>query len=502
MDIQKTIDRMAIHRFGISSLRPYQKLVIQRILEQDSESADHEGMLVILPTGSGKSICFMLPSLLVSGLTVIVYPLLSLMNDQVRRFEKANIPCVSIRGGQTKGLRAEIWAALSERKARVVVTNAECIGTAEVLSHLARFPISLLVVDEAHTVVQWGKSFRPSYQNLGSIISFLSVRQILAFTATASEEITSALVPMLFSGVRPHIVRGNADRENIIYHCRETLSKAHSIAMLLSRPDTLPAVVFCATRKECELACEEFVSHYPAVECRYYHAGLGKQARRNLEQWFDSSDRAVLFATCAFGMGVDKPDIRTVIHRTLCNDVESYLQESGRAGRDGNVSHAYVLLGREEQIRLAKSGESFRALYAIFHDRKECFRKQLLALLENETDSCCGCDVCDNVGFPLPDGFRQIVSTVIARPFAYAPKQLAHLLLHEHHGDSRSGILFSWNERELAGAIETLVAQGILGCTRIPKHRLYPRRTAIWQALGWFGTIAVQDESRTAKDRS
>ncbi|WP_320130216.1 RecQ family ATP-dependent DNA helicase [uncultured Sphaerochaeta sp.] len=479
MDLEQQINSIAKNTFGLSSLRPYQSLVIQRILEQDSDSSDHRGMLVILPTGSGKSVCFMLPSLLVTGLTVIVYPLLSLMNDQVRRFEKGNIHCVCIRGGQTKDQRSKLWETLEKQKASVVITNAECMGTPQVISHLSLFSISLLVVDEAHTVVQWGKSFRPSYQSLGTIISFLRVRQILAFTATASEEITTDLTTMLFMGVPPHLVRGNADRENIIYHAHVTLSKSREIAMILAPRNSRPAVVFCATRKECELAFEQFLSANPLIPCRYYHAGLSREARACLETWFEGQVEAVLFATCAFGLGVDKKNIRTVIHRTLCANAESYLQESGRAGRDGAKAHAYVLLGTEETKRYSKGTQAFRSLYEIFFLRQDCFRSQLVALLNSEVESCNGCDVCNNHYFRYPDGYTQILSVVLTRPLTYSPRKLASLLVNKEDGDSQSGILSSWEEASLTEAIETLVEQGVLKLAKLPRRRLYPSWTTL-----------------------
>ena len=480
MDREQQINAIAFSTFKLRSLRPYQQLVIQRIIEQDVTSSNHVGMLVVLPTGSGKSVCFMLPSLLVSGLTVVVYPLLSLMNDQIRRFEQSSIPCVCIRGGQTKEQRKAVWNALEEKKASVIITNAECLATNQVLFKLAQFSISLLVVDEAHTVVQWGKSFRPSYQSLGSIVSFLQIRQILAFTATADKAITSALVPMLFSGMQPHVIRGSADRENILYHCQKTLSKAHSIAMLLSSSNSRPAVVFCATRKGCELACFDFLSSHPTLPCRYYHAGLSRESRAALEFWFEKQTNAVLFATCAFGMGVDKKNIRTVIHRDLSNNAASFLQESGRAGRDGEVAHSYVLLGKEEADKAKKKDSEFSILYSLFASPTDCYRKQLVELLGGTLDYCAGCDVCNHAQFAYPDGWKQIIDVIRFRQGIYTPHALIRLLVQETFWDSRSGILKNWREKDISEAIDGLLEAKVLRLSRFPRNRLHylPKRNS------------------------
>lgn len=473
--MQDLINKTALEKFGLQSLRPYQSLVIQRILEQDQQETDHEGMLVVLPTGSGKSVCFMLPSLLVEGLTVIVYPLLSLMNDQVKRFEQSGIPSLCIRGGQTKEQRKSIWEQLTEKRATVVITNAECMLNPQVIANLSSYSISLLVVDEAHTVVQWGGSFRPSYKSLGTVIAYLSIKQILAFTATADEVITNELQSMLFLGRKPHSVRGSADRENIIYHVQDTLSKAHSLSMLLKDGSTRPAVVFCQTRRECELAAKDFSNTHTHIPARYYHAGLGTESRVLLEAWFAGSDEGVLFSTNAFGMGVDKRNVRTVIHRTLSKDVTSFLQESGRAGRDGSIAHSYVLLGEEEKTKAAGQDTSFTALYAIFSNKKNCIRESLLHLLGETLSGCSGCDVCNHTLFDHPDGLKQITETVQKRPFAYTPGTLARLLCETEGHDSRSGILSYWSERELVGAVQSLVGEEILALSRYPRKRLYKK---------------------------
>ncbi len=477
--MQDLINRTALEKFGLQTLRPYQSLVIQRILEQDNTTNDHKGMLVILPTGSGKSVCFMLPSILVTGLTVIVYPLLSLMNDQVKRFAINGIPCVTIRGGQTKEQRTSIWRTLENKEASVVITNAECMLNAQVIAHLSLYSISLLVVDEAHTVVQWGTSFRPSYKSLGTVIAYLSIRQILAFTATADEVITKELQTLLFLGKKPHSVRGSADRENIIYHVQDTLSKIHSLSMILRPQTSRPAVVFCQTRRECELAANDFSNTYPNIPVRYYHAGLGTASRELLESWFAATKEGVLFSTNAFGMGVDKKNIRTVIHRTLSKDVASFLQESGRAGRDGCTAHSYVLLGEEERGKASLPDPSFSALYNIFSNGQDCLRSSLLRLLGEQIEGCSGCDVCDHKHFDLGDGHLQIVSAVQNRPLAYTPGTLAQLLCEQESNDSRSGILFCWTKRELVEAIESLLDRNILALSRYPRNRLYKRPSCI-----------------------
>jgi len=473
--MQDLINKTALEKFGLTSLRPYQKLVIQRILEQDQQEADHEGMLVVLPTGSGKSVCFMLPSIIVSGLTIIVYPLLSLMNDQVKRFKHSGIPSVCIRGGQTKEQRSTIWKKLANKEARVVITNAECMLNPQVIANLSLYPISLLVVDEAHTVVQWGTSFRPSYKSLGTVIAYLSIRQILAFTATADEAITKELQVLLFLGKKPHSVRGSADRENIIYHVQETLSKIHSLSMLLKEKSSRPAVVFCQTRRECELAANDLSNTYPTIPARYYHAGLGTESRILLESWFADTDEGVLFSTNAFGMGVDKKNIRTVIHRTLSKDIASFLQESGRAGRDGKTAHSYVLLGDEERRKVAKEASSFNELYTIFTDKQRCLRESLLHLLGETLEGCSGCDVCNYNLFKEPDGHIQIVRTVQSRPLAYSPGSLAKLICQHESHDSRSVVLSCWTEKELVEAINSLLDRNILALSRYPRKRLYLR---------------------------
>ena len=226
MDILKTIEKTASGRFGIARLKPYQILVICRIMEQE-ETAYVRDQIVILPTGTGKSLCFLVPACLCSGITVIVYPLLALINDQAGKLEKAGIPFVKLCGSMTAAQRLEKLSAL-DKGARIVLTTPETIRSNAVLNSLSRRKISLLVVDEAHVISKWGKDFRPSYRNLSHAVCRLRPHQILAFTATASDE-TMKDIRFVLRMRHPLTVRGDADRPNIIYMTHRTLSRSQGL---------------------------------------------------------------------------------------------------------------------------------------------------------------------------------------------------------------------------------------------------------------------------------
>ncbi len=459
MDLDATITDLAKTAFGIHMLRPFQRIVIQRILELDSPQTDHAGLLVTLPTGSGKSLCFMLPSLLVEGLTIIVYPLRSLMNDQVRRFHHSNIACIAIQGGQTREERSSAFEKLSHSGCNVVITNAECLSQSSVIAELARHTISLLVLDEAHTIVRWGEEFRPALSALGPRLAFLPIRQILCFTATADHAVIDGLNHLIFTQSKPHLVRASSDRPNISYHAMRTLSKDHTLSSLLAGSDARPALVFCNTREATQFACKAFLHSHPAIPCRYYHAGLQAHQRKELETWFEKQTRGVLFSTNAFGMGVDKKNIRTVIHHQLPDDALSYLQESGRAGRDGNQSRAVVLLNGTEK----------GALVPCFTSHSVCYRESLLEKLGEAVEYCNGCDVCNRMCSSKREGEEALLSSIGWNPLRYSPSSLASLLTTDKAYSGFSRILQSWKLKEIRSALHVLLNEGKV--KTITKHR-------------------------------
>ncbi|MBK5201425.1 MAG: ATP-dependent DNA helicase RecQ, partial [Spirochaetaceae bacterium] len=301
MDIEKIINETAKNRFHINTLRPIQKKIITNILTNDNEKKANS-LLVLLQTGGGKSLCFLLPSLLVEGITIIVYPLLALMGDQKKRLDLVHINSVIIEGGQSYSERKKRFKVIEDKKAKIIIINPEVLSNEGVMNQLRKFNISLFVIDEAHTICEWGLSFRPAYLNLGRQIQSLHVKQILAFTATANKQTLRALSKYLFFYTKYTIIRGGVDRKNIIYHKRFTLSKNREIANILQNPSCRPAIVFTRTRNNTRELYKNFNDYGFDIPTYYYHAGLSKLEKHRVEREFFNSNDAILFSTIAFGL--------------------------------------------------------------------------------------------------------------------------------------------------------------------------------------------------------
>ena len=402
--------RLVREKFCVPFLFPWQRIVIanildgERALNLDSEfSARHDDddfyrgrQIVLLPTGAGKSMCFLVPALLLKGATLVIYPLLALMNDQKKRMEKAGIRAVIFRGGQTENEREENFKALSDKEnpARVIIANPEILCGENLFERLSKIKISHIAIDEAHCVSEWGDSFRPSYLELGKIIKKLDVKLITAFTATASKSVLERIGEILFDG-NYHLVRGSSDRANIHYAVRYAYSKRKA-ALELALTMKKPMIIFCTSRRRSEEMAHLCASYFGKEKIRFYHAGLLKEEKKRVEDWFFDSKDGILTATCAFGMGVDKADIATVIHLDAPCHLENFIQEAGRAGRNGENVNSVLIWNHTDFIhwRQAKEGSRERAL-GDFALTKTCRREMILNYLGGENALCSGCDICD-----------------------------------------------------------------------------------------------------------
>ena len=489
--------------FALSYLFPYQRLVVANILEAAEaagirvnwtgggrekpeklnllradmlkpsmeEVSDRESFgrqIVILPTGAGKSLCFQLPAMLMEGPTLVIYPILGLMADQERRLAERGFSPVVIRGGQTKEERELIWGKIRSGESKFVIANPEVLLTPQVMARLGGIKFIHIVIDEAHCVSEWGESFRPSYLEIGKIIKETAAPIVTAFTATAGEEVLEKIEKHIFGDFRANRIVGNPDRKNISYSAMGCILKNLAVRDLLLQ-NQRPAIVFCSSRSGTE-SLARYIRNAMAErelpwrnEIRFYHAGLNREEKKETEDWFLHNSEAVLCATCAYGLGIDKADIRTVIHRDCPPSVEAYLQESGRAGRDGNQSQAVFLWGPEDEMSLkrAKSETAkmrITRLMAYARDTEHCRREALLDLLnyEGEKDrpaSLC-CDVCEARGYgtlreehSLKDFFRR-------NKRSYTDTEAARALSCAEN--------IRWSEEEAREAIAYLVKSGKL----------------------------------------
>lgn len=399
--------------FGITYLYPWQRIVISNILEGASGDTEFNGrQIVLLPTGAGKSLCFLTPALLLDGPTLVLYPLLALMNDQKRRMDEGGIQSVVFRGGQSEKEREKNFKKLKEG-ARIILANPEVLQNASLVECLKTCGIKHIAIDEAHCVSEWGDSFRPAYLTLGSLIQQLEVPAVTAFTATASPEVLSRISEVLFGG-QAHIVRSDSDRPNIHYTVVNAYSKKRTaFSLALSQPK--PLIIFCGTRKKSEDMARELSFYLGSDRVRFYHAGLEREEKAAVEQWFYPRTDAVLCCTCAFGMGVDKKDIHTVIHLEPSPTAEAYIQEAGRGGRDGSVAEAILLWSKKDSLYYEqfKKGSRARVLKE-FAESSTCRRQILLDALGGEQAVCDGCDVCLRGG-PAPHSEDEVFVNKIRR---------------------------------------------------------------------------------------
>jgi ATP-dependent DNA helicase RecQ len=383
--------------FGFDSFRPGQEEIVDAVLAG-------RDTLAIMPTGGGKSLCYQLPALCREGLTLVISPLIALMRDQVRALREAGVDAGALTSGNTDEETSEVLAALDDGRLRLLYMAPERLASVGTAGLLRRANCTLIAVDEAHCVSQWGHDFRPDYLRIGDLKRTLGV-PLAAFTATADEETRAEIVQRLFEGVEPETFLHGFDRPNIHLAFAVKNNPRNQILAYAAARKGLSGIVYCATRARTETiarALEE--AGHSAVA---YHAGMDPYERRTVERRFQQDDGLIVVATVAFGMGIDKPDIRWVAHSDLPKSIESYYQEIGRAGRDGAPADTLTLYGPDD-IRLRRSqideglapGERKQADHARLNallglaEATSCRRQVLLRYFGEDPEPCGNCDMC------------------------------------------------------------------------------------------------------------
>ncbi len=419
--------------FGFSAFRPGQAEIVAAV-------AGGRNTLAIMPTGGGKSLCFQLPALLRDGVTIVISPLIALMRDQVRGLREAGVEAGALTSGNTEEETEEVFAALDEGRLKLLYMAPERLASGGTLTLLRRINTSLIAVDEAHCVSQWGHDFRPDYLRIGDLRRALDV-PLAAFTATADEETRAEIVTRLFDGTAPETFLRGFDRPNIRLAFEVKDQPRRQILTFAAARKGQSGIVYCGTRAKTETLAQALCETGHAA-C-HYHGGMDPDDRRAVEARFQREDGLIVVATVAFGMGIDKPDIRWVAHADLPKSIEAYYQEIGRAGRDGAPAETLTLFGPDD-IRLRRSqideglapperkSADHARLNALLGlaEATACRRQRLLAYFGETSDPCGNCDLCETPPelFDGTEAVRKALSAILRTGESFGAAHLIDIL--------------------------------------------------------------------------
>jgi ATP-dependent DNA helicase RecQ len=392
--------------FGFESFRNGQDDVIRAVLSGDD-------VLAVMPTGSGKSLCYQLPALLRDGLTVVVSPLIALMRNQVAALRAFGVSAASLNSANHPEENREILEQMERRQLQLVYIAPERLARPDTRALLKRSGVSLLAVDEAHCISQWGHDFRPEYLALGTLQEELGGVQTIALTATADTATRSDILERLFQEPPTVFVHG-FDRPNIRLAMRPKASARRQVLDFVKGHRGESGIVYCSSRRQTEKIAGDLCGL--GITALPYHAGLEPETRSRNQDTFLQEDGVVIVATIAFGMGIDKPDVRFVCHASLPKNIEGYYQEIGRAGRDGLPADTLTLYGLDDirlrRVQIEESDASdeqkrverqrLNALVALC-EAPRCRRQTLLAYFGEKSEPCGNCDLCIE-GVEVVDG--------------------------------------------------------------------------------------------------
>ena len=462
--------------FGFDEFRPGQEQIVDSLL-----GGSH--VLAVMPTGSGKSLCYQIPALVKQGLTIVVSPLVALMQDQVAALKLAGVAAETINSAASREVNVDIWQRVAAGVVRILYLAPERLMTERMIAALKKLDVKLIAVDEAHCISQWGASFRPEYEALHGLREAFQGVPIGAFTATADETARRDIVAKLFGGRAEVYVLG-FDRPNIRLTVETKDNAKKQLAAFLEDHADESGIVYALSRKSTEeLAAFLVEKKHRAVA---YHAGLTPMQRSDAQDLFMTEKGVIVCATIAFGMGIDKPDVRFVFHADLPSSLDAYYQEIGRAGRDGEAAVAHMVFGlgdirmRRQFIEQGEASDEHkrrenRRLDALvsYCEAPSCRRVSLLAYFGEASEPCGNCDVCLSPGETL-DGTleaQKIFETVRATGERFGAVHIIDVLMAKpndkavalnHTELSVFGLGKDRQRTEWQGIIRQLVGAGFL----------------------------------------
>ena len=471
--------------FGYDSFKPGQEAIIKAIL-------GGKDVLAIMPTGSGKSICYQVPAMLLAGITIVISPLISLMQDQVKALNEAGIHAGYINSSLTEAQIAKVYARALEGIYKILYVAPERLESHEFTSFASRVDISMVTVDEAHCISQWGQDFRPSYLKIVDFVDGLPKRPIVsAFTATATEEVKTDISCVL-KLQSPKIVVTGFDRENLYFDVETIKRKDDYVLEYIKKHPDDSGIIYCATRKNVDSLFELLSG--AGISVQRYHAGMNNEDRKTSQDDFIYDRTSVIVATNAFGMGIDKSNVRFVIHYNMPQSMENYYQEAGRAGRDGEPSEC-VLLFSAQDIMINKLLLEHKDFTGIPYEDVDLIRKRDAKRLQVMEGYCrtSGClrnyileyfgekrgEPCDNCGnchrefteIDMTEDAKQVINCVWETKGRYGLNVILGTLLGANRArlkelgtvDYRSyGALKNRSESELRLLISQLIMDGYL----------------------------------------
>ncbi|GAP72876.1 ATP-dependent DNA helicase RecQ [Candidatus Symbiothrix dinenymphae] len=325
--------------FGHSQFRDNQTEIIDSLLA-------HRDCLAVMPTGAGKSICFQLPALMFQGITIVISPLISLMNDQIRALRQNGIPAAFLNSSQAGGEQREILSQAQNGQYKLLYVAPERLDAPDFLEYAKNTEISMVTIDEAHCISQWGQDFRPSYSKITAFIGQLKMRPVVsAFTATATQRVREDILASLKLN-DPKFVVASFDRKNLFFEVKTPKDKTKTLLEMLAKRPNDYGIVYCSTRKAVDEVAAKL--NEQGIKAAPYHAGLAQGERTQNQADFLYDRINVIVATNAFGMGIDKSNVAYVVHYNMPKDIESYYQEAGRAGRDGSRAECTLLFSGQD----------------------------------------------------------------------------------------------------------------------------------------------------------